>query len=275
MSQITQDMIEAGAKACRDITFNALTMDECRDAVRAAITAALSALTQGGAKGEVNAERDHLAKEARRYASHYPEASDGRNTFIIFAEMIEHRMANNAIPSHPNHYPEDGSCVRCGAVPRNSSGLCATCLDEDAERAGEIQSQDVEPLVWMNSEHVDQYKAGTADGIAWANKVRTDFYTVPLYTLAHQPVTAGWLPIETAPRDDWNKPILACRMGEFEHCFGNEPVAGYAEPPEATYWNDGFWTPVQRPHDGWEPTHWQPLPIPPLAPLESEGLNDE
>jgi len=33
---------------------------------------------------------------------------------------------------------DDGTCIRCGAAPRDSSGLCATCLDEDAERAGEI-----------------------------------------------------------------------------------------------------------------------------------------
>lgn len=45
----------------------------------------------GGA--EINAERQFLASEARRYASHYPEASDGRNTFIMFAEMIEARAS--------------------------------------------------------------------------------------------------------------------------------------------------------------------------------------
>lgn len=44
---------------------------------------------------DVQHERDFLAQEARRYASHYPEASDGRNTFIIFAEMIERRIALN------------------------------------------------------------------------------------------------------------------------------------------------------------------------------------
>ncbi len=33
---------------------------------------------------------------------------------------------------------DDGSCIRCGAAPRNASGLCATCVDEDAVRAGEI-----------------------------------------------------------------------------------------------------------------------------------------
>jgi len=31
-------------------------------------------------------------------------------------------------------FPSDGSCIRCGSVPRNASGLCNTCLDEDAER---------------------------------------------------------------------------------------------------------------------------------------------
>jgi len=42
---------------------------------------------------DVDHQRDFLAMEARRYASHYPEASDGRNTFIMFAEMIEDRAA--------------------------------------------------------------------------------------------------------------------------------------------------------------------------------------
>jgi hypothetical protein len=39
----TAEMIELGSKACRHVTFNALTMDECRDAVRAALIAAFSA----------------------------------------------------------------------------------------------------------------------------------------------------------------------------------------------------------------------------------------
>jgi len=37
--------------------------------------------------------------------------------------------------------PEDGTCCRCGAAPRNASGLCSTCLDEDADLAGEIEAQ--------------------------------------------------------------------------------------------------------------------------------------
>lgn len=34
---------------------------------------------------------DEVGKKAREYAAHYPEASDGRNTFIIFAEWAEGR----------------------------------------------------------------------------------------------------------------------------------------------------------------------------------------
>lgn len=194
MTQVTDKMVEAAKShpmpGSNKVLSDFLDDEEIREILETALTvspvlstatAALSALTQGGVKGEVNAEREHLAQEARRYASHYPEASDGRNTFILFAEMIERRMAMNADPSHPNNYPDDGSCVRCGSVPRNTSGLCATCLDEDAEREGEIQSQDDVPIAWMKAEHIDQYADGTADGIAWANNVETDFYTVPLY----------------------------------------------------------------------------------------------
>ncbi|CAN7301136.1 hypothetical protein LJR221_001498 [Agrobacterium tumefaciens] len=40
----------------------------------------------------LDAERGNVAREARRYASFYPEASDGRNTFIMFAEYVESRL---------------------------------------------------------------------------------------------------------------------------------------------------------------------------------------
>lgn len=39
----------------------------------------------------VKAERDAISAEARRYASHYPQSSDGRNTFVMLAEWIENR----------------------------------------------------------------------------------------------------------------------------------------------------------------------------------------
>jgi hypothetical protein len=42
------------------------------------------------------AEYEAIANEARRYASHYPQSSDGRNTFILLAEWIEARAAKGA-----------------------------------------------------------------------------------------------------------------------------------------------------------------------------------
>jgi hypothetical protein len=35
------------------------------------------------------AEREMIANKAREWAAHYPEASDGRNTFVLFAEWVE------------------------------------------------------------------------------------------------------------------------------------------------------------------------------------------
>ena len=39
----------------------------------------------------VAAEREACASKAREFASHYPDGSDGRNTFILLAEWIERR----------------------------------------------------------------------------------------------------------------------------------------------------------------------------------------
>lgn len=65
-----------------------------KDADIAALQLRLTAVENSVRVGaDVDHERDFLAMEARRYASHYPEASDGRNTFVMFAEMIEARAA--------------------------------------------------------------------------------------------------------------------------------------------------------------------------------------
>jgi len=42
MTQLSPTALEEAAKAYRDVTFNALTLDECRDAATAAITAYLA-----------------------------------------------------------------------------------------------------------------------------------------------------------------------------------------------------------------------------------------
>ena len=36
-------------------------------------------------------ERKEVSEQARRYAGHYQEGSDGRNTFVMLAEWIEAR----------------------------------------------------------------------------------------------------------------------------------------------------------------------------------------
>ncbi|AKO59030.1 hypothetical protein V19_42 [Brucella phage V_19] len=48
--------------------------------------------------------------------------------------------------SNEDDFPSDGSCVRCGSVPRNANGLCNTCLDEDAERIENTRPTPVTPV---------------------------------------------------------------------------------------------------------------------------------
>lgn len=50
---------------------------------------ALSAARQQGVLEGAREERERCANKAREYAGHYPEGSDGRNTFVILADWIE------------------------------------------------------------------------------------------------------------------------------------------------------------------------------------------
>lgn len=52
----------------------------------------------------------------------------------------------NCSLSNEDDFPSDGSCVRCGSVPRNANGLCNTCLDEDAERLENTRPTPVAPV---------------------------------------------------------------------------------------------------------------------------------
>lgn len=107
-------------------------------------------------------------------------------------------------------------------------------------------------------------------------KVLTCVLTKRLYahpTPSDQEKLVGWQPIETAPKEGWHAPILTCCMGEPVSWFGHEPVAGYAQPPSTAYWNEhaDCWTPCQRPHDVWEPTHWRPIPAAPVTRARQNG----
>lgn len=57
------------------------------------------------------------------------------------------------------HMPDDGTCVRCGSAPRNASGLCATCVDEDAAHAGEVED-DASQALWRQA--LDQERVPAA-----------------------------------------------------------------------------------------------------------------
>jgi hypothetical protein len=54
----------------------------------------------------------------------------------------------------------------------------------DRLRAALSQPPPVEavPVAWMMPEHVEAYRLGKKDGIAWANHSKNDAYTVPLYS---------------------------------------------------------------------------------------------
>jgi hypothetical protein len=50
------------------------------------------------------------------------------------SEVLEGLLINAYERGRQANFPTDGTCARCGAVPRNSNGLCATCVDEDNEK---------------------------------------------------------------------------------------------------------------------------------------------
>lgn len=60
----------------------------------------------------------------------------------------------------------DGSCTRCGCVPRNASGLCATCVDEDAVRAGEVED-DAAQALWRQALDQERVPAISNKAHAW------------------------------------------------------------------------------------------------------------
>jgi hypothetical protein len=58
-----------------------------------------------GANHGYDAAMEQVAEEARRFAAMYGEGSDGRNTFIIFAEWAEKMIDGPAFPDVPSKEP--------------------------------------------------------------------------------------------------------------------------------------------------------------------------
>lgn len=70
----------------------------------------------------------------------------------------------------------------------------------------------------------------------------------------------GWRPIETAPKD--GAIFLVWFPEQREIGYGNFVPADYAYP-DAYYY---FWFDVSEAEMEVSPTHWQPLPKPPVTP---------
>lgn len=80
-------------------------------------------LPRYGEKAAINAISSVTAfieSEARRYAAFYPEASDGRNTFVLFANMVSDLTAQRV----------SGRCEHCddtGDVHRADGEWMGSC----------------------------------------------------------------------------------------------------------------------------------------------------
>lgn len=74
-----------------------------RDALRTALTSLRQEATaqQAAAEGARVADREWFASEARRYASHYPQSSDGWNTFLMLADRIRNGRPAATQPAAP------------------------------------------------------------------------------------------------------------------------------------------------------------------------------
>lgn len=86
-------------------------------------------------------------------------------------------------------------------------------------------------------------------------------------------LTGGWRDIESAPKDGsyivaWGKPCSSADEGPWVtrwQDYGEGSIAlerwKSGDGPKGTFWHS---EPVNNWTNGWKPTHWQPLPSPPL-----------
>lgn len=123
----------------------------------------------------------------------------------------------NCSLSNEDDFPSDGSCVRCGSVPRNANGLCNTCLDEDAERLENTRTTPVAPV----SPDTDG-KCGELVTVAWQRKHPTEGWMdcreedIPHYRdhgqevreLSPRSQAAELLAAERAKTERWHKKAM-------------------------------------------------------------------
>lgn len=62
-------------------------------------------------------------------ANEYVAMMNARSNAPVLPADLREVVAKETV----NGWPSDGSCFRCGCVPRNKTGLCPTCVDEDLD----------------------------------------------------------------------------------------------------------------------------------------------
>ncbi|MFG1389383.1 hypothetical protein, partial [Xanthobacter versatilis] len=101
-----------------------------------------------------------VASPAPQERHHEARSLDHAIGIQIAAMRVRADQAATGAPPTPQ-VPDDGTCVRCGSAPRNASGLCATCVDEDAVRAGEVEDGASQAL-WREALDQERVTAPTA-----------------------------------------------------------------------------------------------------------------
>lgn len=113
------------------------------------------------------------------------------------------------------------------------------------------------------------------DGSLWTRPVEDfeDGRFVEIESHPPRPEIAGWQDISTAPKDGIAKPLLLCVPRSDETQTVGEAYWHQGEDGEDDY-NTGWWWAGTSPGDYYddklvntnaEPTHWQPLPAPPVS----------
>lgn len=97
---------------------------------RKSVLAAAQVFQLAAKVGALEVNLRHWREECGKLHAQLAKAKADLQSWETTAKRIEEAEAAQSF--------DDGSCIRCASVPRNASGLCATCLDEDAVRAGEI-----------------------------------------------------------------------------------------------------------------------------------------
>ena len=122
-----------------------------------------------------------LMLQAAELLDHKDEQINTRHAPVDANPLTSNPVDDKIAPDtrgNADELPSDGSCVRCGSVPRNASGLCNTCLEEDAARLDNTRPAPVAtdtglvtvmPLEWR------KYRNGDAEAVTPFGEIYTAY----------------------------------------------------------------------------------------------------